>query len=93
MVELNYIIFGLYVIVLALFFLQQRRCKRAETIAWIAVCVNGIGFVIARLLSVEPIDVLALNIWSAVIRIHTIVTLIVIEGFRYARMRTGGYEC
>jgi hypothetical protein len=86
MPEINVAIGALYLILIVILGMEWKLCNRAEVIAWLTLCLNGLFFVIVRLFDSSP-DPIFFNIWSQAIRIHTIVTLIIIEAFRYQRMR------
>ena len=69
---------------------QMRTCEwRAEPIAWVLLAVHGMVFYVALLIDIQDqvVNAQVWNTWSQALRLHSLITIVTIEFFRWQRMR------
>ena len=85
----NLVALALFSIGLAIFIIQYRRCHNGDSVAWITVMVHGILYCAVFFIDYRDgtIDPAIYNLWSIVLRYHTIMIAIAVG--MYHTWRTG----
>ena len=82
---------GAYLLAVVVLALQYFACRRmpAEAIAWGTWAIHGAVFYAVLFLDYRDaaLNTIFYDRWSGALRLHGVLTFLMVEGFRYLRMR------